>query len=99
MNADKSVFEENRDAGKAIAEVGGSEVVGLVMGIMARDAEAAYDLERSLYEGLERDRDRWKERAERAEAELQILLDRQIRSMYVSDEEIDRRLAGGRGSM
>lgn len=66
-----SLFEEdNHSALTAIGDQGGIEALALVGTFMQANAEADAKLMRSLYEGLEADRDRWKNRALAAEGQL-----------------------------
>ncbi len=66
-------FEENRQAGIAIAQKGGAKAVGMVIAFMQKNAEDQYNLERSLYESMEKDRDKWKARCLEAENELFVI--------------------------
>lgn len=60
----------------AIAAEGGTQALTLVAALMDQSANEREQLERSLLESTEQDRDRWKERAIEAERRLYRIQDR-----------------------
>lgn len=57
-------------AASQIAEIGGPSAVGVLVTVMEANARHVESVERMVREGQERDLERWKSRALKAEAEL-----------------------------
>lgn len=68
-------FETTREAVTKVAEES-PEASGLLAALMATNADHLASLQTSLYEGMEADRDRWRERAIEAETRLLRAQDR-----------------------
>ena len=88
-----TTFEENRDAGQEIARIGGSKAAGLVVGILAHNAERAARQDEEIRRWVEQERDEWRERALYAEAELAAVRASIRGLIYPSEERIQTYLS------
>lgn len=70
MIAQPSQFEQDREAGRAVAQEGGPDAAGLVFAIVRNNAEAAERMDARIREWVEQERDEWKARALAAGAQL-----------------------------
>lgn len=89
LHMDRDIVE----AGEEIARMD-PEASGLLAGIMQRNADDAARLDAQIREGVEADRDQWRERALWAEAELDGVR-RNIERLMIVPEHHDHDHAGG----
>lgn len=81
-------FDENREAGKAMAEMS-AEATGILVAFIAHNAESAARLNAQIRWWVEDERDEWRERALRAEAELEAVRHRVSGLLYPTSDEVE----------